>query len=112
MGVSLEHNENEITFAIKFLIYTVKDRGYASVKIFQVWEFHSLSSSSVDVRVFDLPQYDQCAVDVSVAVPFDMVVEHIVSFGETLHLSLLMDQALESSSEQVVQVQSMDCMDY
>lgn len=58
------------------------------------------------------PQYDQCVVDVSVVVPFDMVVEHIVSFEETRQLSLLMDLDQESSSEQVDQVQSMDCMDY
>lgn len=58
------------------------------------------------------PQCDQCVEDVSVAVPFDIAVEHIESSEETRQLLLLMDLARASSSERVVQVQSTDCMDY
>ena len=70
-SVSFKHNENEITFAIKFLIYSSRISSRMGKKCcFLLLVIH---------KSMDSPQFDRNVVDVSVVGAFERLVEHIES---------------------------------
>lgn len=102
--VPFKHIENEITFAIKFLIYSSRGKGNCL--------FFHFPRIAWKVPAY-LPQLDRNVVDdVSVVGAFERLVEHIESFVvKLMPVRRQTDRGLISSAP-VVRDRSMDCSDY